>query len=276
MLLQAKKARDGKKEDVYDAAEFLSSLLLIDHQNPLILKGMNTWALVSFALIGFIVGYVAHGMGGTTLGRGNGANRPTVVQPTPTPTPTPTAPAAAAVPNPPTEDDDFVLGDEDAAVTMIEFTDYQCPFCSRHFTQTFGQIKSEYIDTGKVKYIVRDFPLSIHPNAPKASEATECADDQGKFWGMHDAIFTKQALWSSAPNAPELFKQYAAELNLNTGTFNDCLDSGKHAAEVQKDFADGSAGGVTGTPAFFINGKKLSGAVPFANFKAAIDAELAN
>ena len=246
----------------------------MDQQNPLSLKGMNPWALVSFTLIGFIVGYVAHGMDVKSLGAGNGGgNRPAAVQPTPTPAAV--APTAAAVPNPPKEDDDTVLGDEDASVTMIEFTDYQCPFCSRHFTQTFGQIKSEYIDTGKVKYIVRDFPLSIHPNAPKASEATECADDQEQFWAMHDLLFQRQALWSSAPNASDLFKQYAAELKLDAGDFDDCLESGTHTAEVQKDFADGSAGGVTGTPAFFINGKKLSGAQPFTSFKATIDAELA-
>lgn len=248
----------------------------MDPQNPLSLKDMNPWALVSFALIGFIVGYVAHGMDIKSLGVGNGpGNQPAVVQPTPTPTAAaPTAPVAAAVPNPPKEDDDAVLGEKSAKVTMIEFTDYQCPFCARHFTQTFAQIKSEYIDTGKVKYIVRDFPLSIHPNAPKASEATECADDQKEFWAMHDLLFQRQALWSSAPNAPDLFKQYAAELKLDAGDFNNCLDNGTYAAEVQKDFADGSSGGVTGTPAFFINGKKLSGAQPFASFKAAIDAEL--
>lgn len=248
-------------------------------QNPLSLKGMNQWALLSFALVGFIAGYAVNEVMSTTIpGSGSAPTAPRVqVAPSPVPTPVPTTqpPAVAAVPNPPKEDDDAVLGKKDAKVTLIEFTDYQCPFCARHFTQTFSQIKSEYVDTGKVKYIVRDFPLSIHPNAPKASEATECAEDQGKFWEMHDAIFQKQSLWGSAPNAPELFKQYATELGLNATDFSNCLDSGKYIAEVQKDFADGSSGGVTGTPAFFVNGKKLSGAQPFASFKAAIDAELA-
>lgn len=247
----------------------------MDQPNPLSLKGMNQWALLTFALLGFIVGFGANEVLGTSvrIGAGGGNAQPQANAPI-VPTPTAQVPVAAVVANPPGADDDAVMGDEDATVTLIEFTDYQCPFCARHFTQTVAQIKQEYVDTGKVKYVVRDFPLSIHPNAPKASEATECADDQDKFWEMHDALFQKQGLWSSAPNAPELFKQYATELGLDAGDFASCLDSGKHTAEVQKDFADGSSGGVTGTPAFFVNGKKLSGAQPFAAFKAAIDAEL--
>ncbi len=246
----------------------------MDQQNPLSLKGMNQWALMSFALLGFIVGFGVNEVMGTSVGgAGRGAAPGPQVNVPAAPTPSPT-PAAAVVANPPKEDDDSILGKTNAAVTLIEFTDYQCPFCARHFTQTFAQIKQEYVDTGKVKYIVRDFPLSIHPNAPKASEATECADDQDKFWEMHDALFEKQGLWSSAPNASELFKQYATELGLDADDFGSCLDSGKYTAEVQKDFTDGSSGGVTGTPAFFVNGKKLSGAQPFAAFKAAIDAEL--
>ena len=244
----------------------------MDQQNPFSLKGMNQWALLSFTLLGFIVGFGANEVMSTPVS-GAGKAAPTQVN-VPAAPPAPTAPTPTAVANPPTEDDDAYLGDEDADVTLIEFTDYQCPFCARHFTQTFGQIKSEYIDTGKVKYVVQDFPLSIHPNAPKASEATECADDQDAFWEMRDALFEKQGLWSSAPNAPELFKQYATELGLDADEFETCLTSGKYTAEVQEDFSDGSTGGVTGTPAFFINGKKLSGAQPFAAFKAAIDAEL--
>ena len=145
-----------------------------------------------------------------------------------------------------------------------------------HFDQTINQIKQQYVDTGKVKYVVRDFPLSIHPNAPKASEATECAEEQNKFWEMHDVLFQKQGEWSRATDAPSTFKQYAADLGLNADTFNDCLDSGKFTAEVQKDFADGSAAGITGTPGFWVIGKdgkgqKLSGAQPFASFQTVID-----
>jgi protein-disulfide isomerase len=92
-----------------------------------------------------------------------------------------------------------------------------------------------------VKYVVRDFPLSFHPHAQKTAEATECADDQGKFWEMHDKIFETQATWSSATDIVPVLKQYAADLKLNTGTFNTCLDSSKYKDEVAKDMADGSA-----------------------------------
>ena len=100
---------------------------------------------------------------------------------------------------PPTVDDDPVLGDANAKVTVIEFTDFQCPFCGRHFEQTFGQIKENYVDSGKVKYVLRDFPLSFHPHAEEAAEAAECANDQGKFWEMHDELFSNQAEWSALP-----------------------------------------------------------------------------
>ena len=237
----------------------------MDQQN-LNLSNHNQWALISFALIGFIVGYGAN----EVINPSSAAiTSPTaaVAQPTPTPTaPRPTAvPVAAAA----DADDDPFLGKKNAPVTLIEFTDYQCPFCKRHFTNTFDQIKKEYIDTGKVKYVVRDYPLGFHNNAQKAAEATECADDQGKFWEMHDKLFENQHALDIAS-----LKQNAVDLGLNTGEFNDCLDSGKHEAEVKKDFADGSAAGITGTPGFFVNDKKLSGAQPFASFKAIIDAEL--
>ena len=89
-----------------------------------------------------------------------------------------------------------MLGSANATITLIEFTDYQCPFCSRHFNQTYEQIKKDYIDTGKVKFYLRDFPLGFHPNAQKAAEAARCAGDQGKYWEMHDALFKNQSEWS--------------------------------------------------------------------------------
>ncbi len=123
---------------------------------------------------------------------------------------------------------------------------------------------------GRIKFVIRDFPLnSIHPYAQKASEATECADDQGKFWEYHDVLYANQ----NALDVDSL-KGYAAELGLDTATFNDCLDSGKHQGEVEKDLQDGRSYGVTGTPAFFINGQLVSGAQPFNSFKAVIDAAL--
>ena len=167
-------------------------------------------------------------------------------------------------------DDDAVLGDENAKVTMIEFSDYECPFCGRHFEQTYPQIKKEYIDTGKVKLVFRDFPLSFHPQAQKAAEAAECAGEQGKYFEMHDKLYSNQESLSV-----DNYKKWAKEIGLDTAKFNDCLDSGKMASEIAKDMADGTSYGVKGTPGFFINGKPVSGAQPFSVFKQAIDAELA-
>ena len=156
-----------------------------------------------------------------------------------------------------------------APVTIIEFSDYECPFCGKYFQQTYPQIVKEYVDTGKVKIVFRDFPLSFHANAQKAGEAAECAGEQRKYWEMHDKLFKNQ-------NALEInsLKRYAKELGLNTKTFDDCLDSGKMASEVQKDFEDGQDAGVSGTPAFFINGIPLTGAQPFEAFKQIIEQEI--
>jgi protein-disulfide isomerase len=166
---------------------------------------------------------------------------------------------------------DPVKGDKNAPITIIEFSDFECPFCSRFNLQTLPQIEKEYISTGKVKLIFRNFPLTMmHPNAQIAAEAAECAHEQGKFWEFHDKIFNNQQLLSL-----ENLKRWAGEVGLNTNKFNQCLDSGKMAKEVQKDLSEGLEYGVTGTPAFFINGKLISGALPFATFKQMLEAELA-
>lgn len=167
-------------------------------------------------------------------------------------------------------DDDAVKGNANAPVTIIEFSDYECPFCERHFQETYPQLLKEYVDTGKIKLVFRDFPLSsIHPNAQKAAEAAECAGEQSKYWQMHDKLYSNQDALDV-----ESLKKYAKELGLNTAAFNTCLDSGKMADEVAKDFADGQDAGVTGTPGFFINGRFLAGAYPFETFKKIIDEEL--
>jgi protein-disulfide isomerase len=142
----------------------------------------------------------------------------------------------------------------DAPLTMVEFSDFQCPFCARHFTQTLPQMTKEYIDTGKLKYVFKHFPLeSIHPLAFKASEASECANDQGKFWPMHDRLFANQKLL-----APLNLPVHAAGVGLDASTFNECLASGRHAAKARRDLADGKALGVTGTPAFVL-GRTIPG-----------------
>lgn len=166
-------------------------------------------------------------------------------------------------------DDDPVLGDPNAPVTIVSFEDFQCPFCGRAHAESFPQIKSEYIDTGKVKYVYRDFPLNFHPNAQPAAEASECADEQDKYWEYHDELYANQQSLS-----PALYTQLATELGLDVEQFQSCYDSGKYRQEVQDDFNYGSRIGVTGTPTFFINGIKLVGAQPFQAFKQIIDAEL--
>ncbi|MFH1895314.1 MAG: DsbA family protein [archaeon] len=167
-------------------------------------------------------------------------------------------------------DDDTVKGAENAPVTIIEFSDYQCPFCERFYAETLPSIQQKYIDSGKVKLVYRDFPLGFHENAQKAAEAAECAGEQGKYWEMHNKIFDNQ----TAIDIVSL-KQYAVQLGLNQEKFNQCLDSSAMASEVQKDFADGQKYGVTATPTFFVNNTKLVGAQPFSAFEQLIESELA-
>ncbi len=181
----------------------------------------------------------------------------------------PAATGAGKYLNPPGEDDDPVLGEKDAPVTIIEFSDFECPFCKRFHDETLPRIKEQYIRTGKVKFVYRDFPLPIHPNAQKAAEAAECADDQGQFWAYHDMLFENQQALGVAK-----LKEYAQDLGLDMEEFNDCLDSGKFADEVNADLEDGADAGVSGTPAFFIEGELVSGAQPFEAFARVIDAAL--
>ncbi|MFQ5620919.1 MAG: DsbA family protein [Candidatus Nanoarchaeia archaeon] len=183
----------------------------------------------------------------------------------------PTARPSVPTPNPTIDmktvvDDGVYKGDKDAPVTIVEFSDFECPFCGRFYRDTLPQITEKYINTGKVRFVYRNFPLSFHPNAQKAAEAAECAEDQDKFWEMHDLLFGK-----GVSGGVDTFKQFAVSLGLDTSEFNNCLDSGKHASEVQKDFRDGQAAGISGTPGFVINGKLLSGAQPFAVFQQAIE-----
>lgn len=173
-------------------------------------------------------------------------------------------------------DDDPSLGKKDAPVTMIEFSDFQCPFCRKFYKETLPQIKKEYIDTGRVKFVYRDFPLDFHQGAKPAAEGAECARDQNKFWEMHDAIFNEQEKQGQGTiqfTKTDVIK-WAGEIGLDMSKFNQCLDSGKYKQEVEKDIADGLAAGVNGTPATFINGRLVSGAQPLAAFKAVIDEEL--
>jgi protein-disulfide isomerase len=161
----------------------------------------------------------------------------------------------------------FARGAKDAAVTIVEFSDFQCPYCQAA-TATMHQVMSQY--AGKVKWIFRDFPIpNLHPLAPKAHEAARCAAEQGKFWEYHDLLFERSPRLS-----PAELKQYARELKLNGEAFDKCLDSGKNQTAVASDVEEGSRLGATGTPTFFINGRMLVGAQPIAAFQKIIDGEL--
>ncbi len=157
-------------------------------------------------------------------------------------------------------------GPNDAKVTIIEFSDFQCPFCSRAAV-TVDQVMEQY--AGKVKLVFRHFPLEFHEKAPKAAEAALCANEQKKFWEFHDVLFKNQEKLSV-----EDLKTHATSLGLDAAKFAECLDSGKMKKTVDEDAAAGKKVGVTGTPAFFVNGTMLSGAQPIEAFKEAIDAEL--
>ncbi len=168
--------------------------------------------------------------------------------------------------------DAYFKGDKKAKVTIIEFSEFQCPYCGRFVTQTMPQIMEEYVDKGKVKLAFKHLPLGFHDKAQKAAEATECAGKIGgddMFWGMHDKLFEDQ----QAIGVDNL-KKYAGELGLDQGEFDSCLDNGDTADKVSAHKAEAAKVGASGTPTFFINGNKLVGAQPFEAFKAAIDAEL--
>lgn len=161
--------------------------------------------------------------------------------------------------------DNHIKGNINAPVTLVEFSDFECPFCVRH-VPTIERILSEYKDS--VRLVYKHYPLSgIHPNAQKAAEASECASDQGKFWEYHDKLFANQPTGLSV----QKFKTWAVELGLNATQFNNCLDSSKYEKKVKDDLTEGSAKGVDGTPATFVNGEIVSGAVPFETFKEKID-----
>ena len=194
------------------------------------------------------------------------------------PTKQPSAPVKISI------DDDPIIGNPDAPITIVEFSDFQCPFCARFHTQTLPSILEEYIDQGKVKLVFRDFPIqSIHPNALPASVAAECANEQGKFREMHDTLFEKQNEWNKleTDDALSLFSQYAADMQIEQKSFDSCLSSGKYIPEIKNDLDDGRDYGVSGTPGFFVGNDKvgyveLKGAQPFESFKKIIDIQLKN
>jgi protein-disulfide isomerase len=160
-----------------------------------------------------------------------------------------------------------VRGPADARVTVVEFSDFECPFCKRA-NGTMASLLEKY--SGKIKLVYRDFPLeAIHPLARKAAEAARCARDGGKFWEYHDVLFAE-----SPKLAPEDLKRYAVQVGLDAAKFNACLASGSQSASVQSDIDEGQRLGITATPVFFINGRSVKGAQPTEAFARVIDDEL--
>lgn len=179
-----------------------------------------------------------------------------------------------------------IKGNKDAKLIMVEFTDYECPFCGKYARDTQPQISKDYIDTGKIRQVFMDYPLTrIHKMAQKAAEAGLCAQDQGKFWEMSDKLFENPNKNAKAWLAPENLLNIAKDLGLDMAAFQACLDSGKHAADVKKRMDEGGKAKMTGAPAFYLGymtpegqvkaTKQLKGAQPYAKFKAEIDEMLA-
>ena len=179
--------------------------------------------------------------------------------------------ASAAIKDRPT------LGNPDAKVTVVEFTDYQCPFCSRFEKSTFKQLKKNYIDTGKVRWVVLDMPLSFHKDAQFASQAAHCATEQEKFWDLRELLFQNQKQL-----LPEHIAQYAEQVGIQAEAFNQCINSNRYKETIQRDIAEAQKQRITGTPTFVVgvsapdvvSGKRIVGAQHYNVFSAEIEALL--
>ncbi len=247
------------------------------------LRSINIFERVAPILLIVVIGLA---FGGGVLWQkvnaleGNNVNTKVATNPSPQ--------AAAPQPQQPTKgvasiDDDPVLGNKNAPVTIIEFSDYECPFCKRYFDETFPQLKAKYVDTGKVKIVFRDLPLSFHdPMATKEAVAASCARKQGgdmKYFQYHDEIFKRTKSNGNGLSDTDL-TAIATSVNLNLSSFNSCLTDPAQTDEVKKDLADATKAGASGTPTFVvgkstsngeISGDLVVGAQPFAAFQAIID-----
>ncbi|MFZ2682021.1 MAG: thioredoxin domain-containing protein [Patescibacteria group bacterium] len=226
----------------------------------------NPKMLFAFGLVtGIALSLILNNFAGVAIASPGGNDRGTVAvntQPTTVPDTQPAGQLAAAT------KEDHVRGDlNKAKVVVIEYSDFECPFCGQHHP-TMQQMDDEYGD--EVAWVYRHFPLSFHPEANPSALASECAAEQGKFWEYADELFANQTTLSTS-----YYGQLAGELGLNQKKFDECLSTAKYQAVVDSHAAGGAAAGVNGTPATFINGQMISGAVPYASLKTVIDAELA-
>ncbi len=190
--------------------------------------------------------------------------------PAATSTPEPVATGESTIPL----DDDPVLGSHDAPVTMIEYSEYLCPYCRRFVLETMPLIEEEYIDSGQVKLVFRDFPVHGEPAVILAMVA-ECAADQGNFWDMHVLLFEKVEEWSESDDPLNVFQGYAEEIDIDPQELVNCLEQGKPYQRILEDYNVGTEDGVKGTPSFLVNGNLVVGAQPFEEFQRIIEEALA-
>jgi protein-disulfide isomerase len=244
----------------------------------------NNFGLLLLCIAIFIVGFIAGSMwaensllkkGVGTAAAGTAAAAPAAQDPT----------AAAPAPAPVTDDvwktmldkPAGKIGSDNAKVKMVEFTDYQCPFCGRYYKDSFAALKKKYVDSGKVQMILRDQPLTFHPNSRIGALAARCGGDQGKFLEMHDQLFGNQDAWVnlSKDDAIAKYGEYATAIGLNKDKLVDCVKTEKFGKEVDADIALAGKVGADGTPTFFIDKEMIVGAQPTTAFEAALDKALA-
>jgi protein-disulfide isomerase len=152
----------------------------------------------------------------------------------------------------------YSKGSADAPVEVVEYSDFQCPYCAQLAVVQFPDIERRLIATGRVRWTFRDFPLEIHSHARLASRAAQCAGEQGRFWEMHDALLWRQREWANLRSVRSKFEAYARELGVDRRAFSDCIQSSKYDGRVQASFEEGRSRGVSGTPTLFVNGTKVN------------------
>ena len=227
--------------------------------------------VAAISMVGFVLA-VTYGLSGNFRGEKQfaGTNAPGAVATAPTPSQSSGPPANVTITLKP---DDHIRGDAKASITLVEYSDLECPFC-KAFHPQMQQLMQEY--AGKVKWVYRHFPLSFHVNAQKEGEATECAGKLGgndKFWAYTDKIFERTTS-NGTGFAIDALVPLAKELGLNEAKFKSCLDSGEFTAHVQQDLQEGTSFGVNGTPTTFVNGQPVEGAVPYEQLKAVVQSLL--
>lgn len=236
-------------------------------------KDSNYWKFATFLLGGLIVGYLIAKASSVAL-MGDITKLDENVQPVQVQVGGDideiTMPAVVEV----AQDDDAMIGDTDAPIEIIEFSDYQCSYCQRFHVSTYPDLLKNYIETGKVKFIYRDYPLTFHANSMNAAAAGECADNEGKYWEMHDKLLDGLAAWSGSTEAISIFSEYANEIGLDVSDFEECYGGVDVQEEIKGDMRDAINAGVRATPTFFINGQKLEGAQPYSVFESILESML--